>query len=217
MKKEKINREFDQVYQSVKPDYYEQGIKRNIFQWYWHTKRYRAIKEMLNGCRGRALDIGCHSGDITKLIAEATGGETHGLDISSAAIEYARRKYPDLHFRVTLAQSKFPEADGYYDLVTCFDILEHFSSSEIEKIIQEIKRVLKGGGYLIIGVPIENILWKIIWFFWNRAGSQAWRGTHLYKLTRRSLESLFEKNGFTKIQEKNIHLGMWRIIKYKRS
>lgn len=214
MESEKINQQkLNQIYQNVKPDYYEQGIKRNIFQWYWHTKRFEAIKKMMNGCKGKSLDIGCHSGNITKLIADFTVGETYGLDISSQAIKYAQKKYPDLHFRAAPAQNKLPYADNYFDLITCFDVLEHLP--DLERVIQEIKRVLKKGGYLIIGMPIENILWKIIWFFWTKSKGRVWEGTHINNFTNQFLIDLFKKNDFTKIQEEKIHLGMWRIIKYK--
>lgn len=214
MKDKKTNQQkLNRIHQDIKPDYYDQGISKNIFQWYWHTKRFKIIEKIINDYRGKTLDIGCHSGNITKLMADITGSETHGLDISTQAIKYAQEKYPGLYFQVAQVQKDLPYASNTFDLVTCFDVLEHIP--DVKKLIQEIKRILKGKGYLIIGLPVENILWKIVWFFWTRSKGRVWQETHIHKFTDQHLTDLLEKNNFAKIQEKKIHLGMWRIIKYK--
>ena len=213
MRPMRTKEQLDQIHKRIPPDYYERGITKNIFQRYWHTKRFKAIKKMIGNYKGKSLDIGCHSGRITKLIADTTGTETYGLDISPEAIKYAREKYPNLHFRLADVQNGIPYASSTFDLITCFDVLEHIL--DIKKLIQEIRRVLKREGALIIGVPVENILWRVVWFFWTKFKGRIWQEAHINKFGQKELKNLFENKGFTKIKERKIHLGMWRIVKYQ--
>jgi len=52
----------------------------------------------------RVVDVGCGTGDLASRIREA-GADVLGLDASPAMVDSARRKYPDLDFRVARAES----------------------------------------------------------------------------------------------------------------
>lgn len=49
------------------------------------------------------LDLGCGTGDLTNEIASA-GATVQGIDLSNSMIQQARRKYPDLQFKVGNAE-----------------------------------------------------------------------------------------------------------------
>jgi trans-aconitate 2-methyltransferase len=68
------------------------------------------VLEWLNPQAGeRILDFGCGTGDLAAQIAKS-GAEVVGLDISPEMVEQARRKYPDLTFKVGDAtQVRFAE------------------------------------------------------------------------------------------------------------
>ncbi len=57
---------------------------------YEHLQRY---KYALKRCKGRILDLGCGTGYGTKMLYDK-GNEVFGIDISQAAINYAKNKYP---------------------------------------------------------------------------------------------------------------------------
>lgn len=54
-------------------------------------------------------------------------------------------------------------SDNEYDLVRASHILEHFSFEEIKQVLNEWRRVLKKGGYLIVCVPnFKALAWSVI-------------------------------------------------------
>ncbi|WP_435923923.1 class I SAM-dependent methyltransferase [Paenibacillus sp. DYY-L-2] len=69
----------------------------------------KGLVEILNARPGeRILDLGCGTGDLTKVIADS-GADAVGMDLSVPMIEQARSKYPGLDFRVGNAESFQPE------------------------------------------------------------------------------------------------------------
>jgi 2-polyprenyl-3-methyl-5-hydroxy-6-metoxy-1,4-benzoquinol methylase len=67
---EKVQEVIDDIHKNIPPDYYDQGIKKNLAQAYWHKKRFKAIKDLLQDRHWEdildILDIGCHAGTLTR-------------------------------------------------------------------------------------------------------------------------------------------------------
>jgi SAM-dependent methyltransferase len=73
-----------------------------------------------------------------------------GIDVSGAALESARSRYPRLH-AVRADVRRLPFADGSFDAVISNSTLDHFASlEEIAVSLRELRRVLEPGGSLII-------------------------------------------------------------------
>jgi SAM-dependent methyltransferase len=88
------------------------------------------IRDMLDhvapGAIRRALDVGCGQGTTTDLLARRfPSASVLGIDFSETGIACARRHYqhPNLAFEADLTSQRLQ--DGPYDLVTCFEVLEH--------------------------------------------------------------------------------------------
>lgn len=209
---EKINR----IHRAVPPDFYDEGIKNNCFQRYWHKKRFESVKNIMAGLEGDILDLGCHGGTLANFISNLNkNNRLFGLDISKNAIDYAGKKYPHLQFKTHDLNRGIPYPGKKFDAVTCFDVLEHIYDPL--KLIGETNRVLKNNGYFIIDIPNETPLFRFIWFFWTNMKGKVWKGVHINHFSAPDLEQMIEKNGFTKISEKKIHLGMLWIIKYRKN
>jgi len=99
----------------------------------------------------RVLDAGCGEGFGTVLLAEA-GGDVVGLDRAPAAIAAARGRWsrPGLAFRV----GDLAAEDGRYDLVTCFQVLEHQRGDHA--FVRHLASLLAPGGALVLTTP--NVL-----------------------------------------------------------
>jgi ubiquinone/menaquinone biosynthesis C-methylase UbiE len=54
-----------------------------------------------------------------------------------------------------------PYADNYFDTVLLIAILEHLKVENQSKAFQEILRVLKPGGQVVYGVPVERLAMRI--------------------------------------------------------
>lgn len=198
----------------VPPDYYDQAIKRNLLQFIWHKHRFWVVKHLLPKAGTKVLDIGCHAGTFTEEIAQALPEtEIFGIDIDPAAIAYAKKKRPKFHFQVAAAE-RLPFPDKSFNLVTCFEALEHVKDPQ--KALADIRRCLKDNGWVVLLVPRESLLFRVIWFFWSRGKGKVWRGTHLHNLGDEYLDELFVKNGFKIEKDKVSHLGMLRAVKARK-
>lgn len=101
----------------------------------------------------QVLHAGCGSGQVDQDIRDYVN--ITGLDISVNALKVfdfeAKGKAKSLHG--SIFQIPLPDAsvDGIHNL----GVMEHFTLEEIEKILNEFKRVLKGGGRMVILWPPE--------------------------------------------------------------
>jgi SAM-dependent methyltransferase len=114
-----------------------------------HLHRYALAREWCSG--KEVLDIACGEGYGSHLLAQVAANVT-GVDIDAATINLAVRKYkhPRLRFLEGSAV-KMPVADASCDVVVSFETLEHHDQHKA--MMQEIKRVLKPGGLLIMSSP----------------------------------------------------------------
>lgn len=201
----------------VPPDHYDRGIKNNIFQRFWHQSRFAAVGKILNGVRPRQiLDIGCHGGTFTEIISQKfPQAKVFGIDISPEAIKYGRKRRPKINFQVANAQ-QLPFPDKSFDLVTCFDTFEHLPDSQT--VLVEIKRVLTDNGEVIFLIPTENLLFKMVWWFWTKFGpGRVWWETHIQNFNGHKLDKILEKGGFEIDKRKIINWEMLILIKAKKT
>jgi len=98
----------------------------------------------------RIADIGCGSGEITSRLAGLyPRGEVIGIDILEHTVELARGRHAALAPRVQFAQGDAFELQlptGHYDLVVCRHVTQ--SIPEPERVLAELKRICKPGGWL---------------------------------------------------------------------
>lgn len=99
----------------------------------------------------KLLDIGCGNGEYTIAMCYHYGAsELYGIDIGAEAIEVAnRRGIKAIHH--DLNNAPYPFDDDMFDLVFAGEIIEHLMSPD--GLLEEIKRVLKPGGYCVISTP----------------------------------------------------------------
>jgi ubiquinone/menaquinone biosynthesis C-methylase UbiE len=125
-------------------------------------RMYRRRVEMcLAECTGgeRVLEVGFGSG-VTFLNLHERYREIHGLDLTADVAQVARvfnerGIATDLRNGSVLAM---PYANDTFDTVLLISILEHLRPHEQEPAFREIARVLKPGGQVVYGVPVERKL-----------------------------------------------------------
>jgi SAM-dependent methyltransferase len=117
------------------------------------------------GQRERALDAGTGAGFLLPMLA-VTAKEVVGVDLSPV-LRYTQSMLDKrgLH-NVRLEQADLlhlPFPDGNFDLVMCMSVIEHMPDPA--EACAELARVLRPGGILILGYPLEHILMRVLVFF----------------------------------------------------
>jgi len=109
------------------------------------------VEEYAKFMGNKVLDIGCGDGGLTQIMAERFKLVV-GIDMNRDAIESANRRFKDAHFICCLAND-IPFADGFFDGVYSFHTLEHLFKEDIKPTLEEISRVVRKGGHILIAIP----------------------------------------------------------------
>lgn len=147
---------------------------------------------------GNLLDIGCGVGWFLAYVERYY--DTYGLDISEYAINEAKHR---TNAKLTVGGVSCIDCkDNYFDIVTCFDLLEHIRISWLA--IEEFHRVLKPNGLLVVRVPnTESVGLKLKGDDWFGLRDK----THISLFDNETWIGLFSGNGFT--IESVFYDGLW--------
>ena len=198
-----------EIHEDVPANHYDQGIKRNLFQKYWHWRRFAEVLKVTEPTEGPILDIGCHSGTFTQVILSKAGTkQIYGIDVSNSAIALAKKRIPYGKFEVGDA-AKLPFKSDFFELVYCLEMLEHVDDPVA--VLKEARRVLKKGGKMVLLVPSDNKLFKLIWFVWTMYYHH-WRHAHVQSYSKGLLEKVVENVGFKVLKVKTFQSGMLKLI-----
>jgi len=138
---------------------------------------WRDLNQILPGCRGLILDVGCGAQPFRSLIPAAA--TYHGLDYSGARTNFGY-SMPET---TCYEGDRWPIDETTADVVLCTEILEHVPDPSV--FLSEAFRCLKPGGKIILTVPFAAR--------WHFIFHDYWR------FTPSSLELLLGAAGFTEI------------------
>lgn len=137
-----------------------------------HLSRYHWAAQFASG--RRVLDVACGAGYGCVLLAEAGAESVTGVDRSEAVIEAVRPEMPE-NVRLRGGDIRSLELpDGAFDLVVCFETIEHVEHPRAA--LAELARVLAPKGVLIVSTPERRL-------------SVGNNPHHLHELTRDELEA----------------------------
>jgi methionine biosynthesis protein MetW len=162
------------------------------------------------------LDVGCGTGKLCMNAANRFAN-VQGCDISETALSAARQKGITC-LKIDLNQEPLPYDSSSFDAITALDVIEHLLDPQT--FLDDIFRILKPGGQLILSTPNFRKM-KNIWtlttkgHFPKTSGDpEGWDGGHLAYFTRKDLQVLLKKSGFTPSKSIGIHsLDRHQILK----
>lgn len=121
---------------------------------YEGLRTYDAVVRLLHRISGANsfLDVGC--GDGVKMMHYARelgvgGDKVYGIEQQSQYVELANKHVKVI--QIDLERELFPMGDEEIDVIICNQVLEHLKN--IFTPMKEMARVVKTGGYLLIGLP----------------------------------------------------------------
>lgn len=201
------NKDFARILQSVPTDYYQKGTRKNPLQYLWHTQKINFCLKLLQTIQFKnCLDVGSASGFmISEISKKYPKVKFYGVDAYKEAINSAKKRYPHIMFKQAGAE-KLPFKNNQFDLVICYETIEHVRNPQ--KAMSEIKRVLKKNGTTILAMDSGNLLFRLIWFFWEKTYGKAWKGAHLNAFHHKDLERLILESKFRFTGKHFTHFGL---------
>jgi ubiquinone/menaquinone biosynthesis C-methylase UbiE len=161
---------------------------RQLEDWYWwFVARREAALRFTDDFRPdheplRVLDAGCGTGALLDRLKDRGDVELYGLDFSGQALAYTRQRG---HARLVQGDlTRLPFPDGTFDVVTALDVVEHVR--EDEQALNEVNRVLRPDGVLLVSVPAFQFLW----------GPHDTALQHFRRYTTAEMGALMRRTGF---------------------
>jgi ubiquinone/menaquinone biosynthesis C-methylase UbiE len=148
----------------------------------FHNSRLDKIVDFLpKDKKFKILDAGCGEGHLLEKIKNKRYDELFGADIHIVALKKARLRCPSAKIsKQDLTNLKYK--DNFFDIIICSGVIEHIP--KYKEAIEEMKRVLRPGGSLIISIPNEP-LWTICRFILGRKPAKI--PDHINSFTPRTL------------------------------
>ena len=122
-------------------DYLSQRSRLGLAYRRWWL--YPRLSRLLSG---RAIDFGCDIGDF---LASRRG--TVGVDVNARCVAYCRDRGLEAY---ELESGRAPFEDASFDGGILDNVLEHLDNPAVA--LDELHRLLRDGGILVIGVPTEK-------------------------------------------------------------
>lgn len=173
------------------PSYYESDDyishtdgKRSFFEKLYHFIKGIALKNKLHlihslSSKGTLLDIGAGTGEFL-LICKKNGWQVTGIEPSDKAKAIAQKK--GIHIETALGLLP----DHSFDVITMWHVLEHVP--DLNHQLDELKRLLKPNGTIIIAVPNFNSLdAKLYQEYWAAYDVPI----HLWHFSKTAIQKIF--------------------------
>ena len=156
------------------------------------------------------LDIACGTGEFERLVLEENPAQLiDGVDFSEQMLDRAIQKcqgYSNVSFQVASA-TKLPSSSARYDVVVCANAFHYFEKPE--KALQEMRRVSKTGGRVVILDWSRDFLTCRVCDWFLRLTDPAHKTCYSYA----ELKELLESEHFEIAQTKLIRFGwVWGLM-----
>lgn len=115
----------------------------------WHLMRYKFARGFIKST-DFVLDIACGAGYGTRFLSDYCKFII-GADIDEKVLIGASKKYGGENRKFKKMDIK--SIEGKYDVITCFETIEHISFEDGLLALSSLRRSLKKGGILILSTP----------------------------------------------------------------
>jgi len=138
------------------------------------------------------LELGCGHGALLYALAQEGFKNISGVDTSPEQVAAAQKLGIKGVEQGDLMTKLSSTGDASLDVVVAFDVIEHFTKSELIPFVDEVHRVLKPGGCWIIHTPNAESPFGVRMRYLDF--------THEQAFTRTSLGQLLMASGFKSVQ-----------------
>jgi SAM-dependent methyltransferase len=131
-------------------------VKGQDDDWWWAKARREIVRQCMKEIITpdmKILEIGAGYGAMTGMLSSF--GAVSAIEPYADAVSYLQAKFKIKTYQGTF--ESFNETERY-DLVTCFDVLEHIEDDN--KALSKMAALVNDGGFLVLTVPAYRLLWN---------------------------------------------------------
>jgi SAM-dependent methyltransferase len=162
--------------EAVVPERFVPAASRGLLVEAEHLVRYWWASRLAAG--RRVLDAGCGTAYGTRMLAGAQATHVVGVDRAASVLEAARPACPENVELVEGDLRDLPFPDRSFDLVVCFEVVEHLAEPDVA--LRELERVVAADGVVLVSSP-------------NRDVYEPGNPHHLHEYTPAELRSALER------------------------
>ena len=161
----------------------------------------RRVELCLAECVGgtRILEVGFGTG-VSFLNLHEIYQEIHGLDLT-VNVDDVKKVFDRLGVPTFLRNGNvlnMPYENDTFDTVLLISVLEHLKPSELDPAFREIHRILKTGGQMVYGVPIERTFMVALFYLLGYNIRKAHFSTEIQIST--AAEEMFHQKKITRMK-----------------
>lgn len=195
---------------SINEGFYDKTISDGLnsnrdIQSQWHDITYKNVLKKINQ-NLKILDYACGSGTF---LGRYFQNEGFGTDIIEKQVDYANKLYGDNNNFFYLTNENIVK-NSPYEVITILGLLEFLNDSEIKKIFNELKEVMKNDSKIIITTPNYGSFMKYIEKIANKIGDVDYSSVNISDFNEKKLYKTLENNGFVDIKiSKVVNFGVF--------
>lgn len=156
----------------IKGDYQFKAINSiNPLQRNWHRNKFDMLEQFFNKesdlNNKKILDLGTGSGNF-ELLFHKKFKKIVGADYNEEALDFLKKKLHENKIQnVELIQTDFTNLDekifkDTFDYIIMIDVIEHFKTSDADKLIPKLHKILNDNGKVIIVTPNYSSGWILL-------------------------------------------------------
>lgn len=132
--------------------------KNQVVRWFFWQRIYKAINLSKKHQMENILDFGAGSGVILPFLPAKSN--IYALDLNTALLKRIKDDFKINNLKIIeYRDGNIPLPSNSMDFIFALEVLEHIS--KLDKIVNEIYRVCKQKGILLISLPTENLIYKL--------------------------------------------------------
>jgi len=181
----------------------DQYAKGGIGVRYWDYRDAVALSHVVGN---RIIDVGCGEGiTLEKLVKLYPGKQITGIDSEPENIDICQKHGLPVQYGTVF---NLPFETDSIDCALFFEVIEHLD--EPNKALEEINRVLRPGGRLILIFPNDR-MFMVSRLLTGMIKEAFYNSGHVKQWTPSKIRKALKSNGFSPIEQFNLPFIFWTV------